>query len=255
MTNLKLIALTVITINSRKPLMVNVLMTHKTSGVGKTTLASKLLQPRLGARLISVSKPCQETAHLSPDAYECPLDYYASDVVTRNSITDVPSCQFFPFIRKLSEQGLQLFDYIIVPCDRTVEAQIGTVETIKILLAYGVNPNRIRLIFNKTASGDKLDQQFSHLFEQLAGLSSVTVNSSCYVPNLGIFDGLLLSGISWEEVLNDKTDHVTMIRALRAQGDEESARFFAKRGPLKLLQTAALKCFDDAYSHLCIETD
>jgi hypothetical protein len=244
--------------------MPHILIIHQNGSVGKTTLASFIVRPRLGGRLFSLDKVEADAERYGESvvryAEEHYVDYLEDLVMCRhasNTLTDVGSNRWNSFVDSLKNSGgLELFDFVLVPTDLTDKAQEGTLVTAETLFSAGLDPARLRIVLNKARSPSPLDpieKQYPLLFAAAAGDPRIPLNPNCYIAELPIFSYLAQANLTWHDAVNDDADYDSLLAEATRDRRSQEERLVITR---KLLLTAQAKkakpIFDAVYRSLNI---
>ena len=110
----------------------------------------------------------------------------------KNTITDLGASHYVPFIDNMSESGgLNLIDFLIVVTDAQERSQQDAIATILTFFNLGLDPARLRVIFNKAATPKPempIERQYEALFAMSHLDQRIKLNPNCYMPKLPIFD-------------------------------------------------------------------
>ncbi|MEI6002892.1 hypothetical protein H3V53_39140 [Paraburkholderia bengalensis] len=240
----------------------NVLIIHTTGSVGKSTLAAVLLRPRLGAELLSI-----ENSNFGAERYGEPVRLFeAQDYLAyieqlmmaegTNTITDVGSSNFTEFVHQmLIVGGLSLFDYVIVPCEKQDRTQLETITTIQTLLNAGLDPSRLRVILNKVSIPTPrrpIDVDFAALFAEAEKDPRIQINPNCYVPTLPLFAHMAANGLTWQNILADKTDYRALVRESKGQGNTMERIEYVTKQLAQGMAAQTIAILDRAFEELDI---
>ena len=132
------------------------------------------------------------------------------------AIIDVGSSNIEMFMSSLvkSDDIHEEIDYFFIPTTPKAKQQVDTLATIEALLALGVNPERIRIIFNFYDPDYSVEKLYIHIFEsEFVELLNLKENSNIFkIENSPAFDMLAELGISFTEMANDERDFKTLSR-------------------------------------------
>jgi hypothetical protein len=104
--------------------MPNILAIHRTGSVGKTTLASLVVRPRLGGKFFSFEKVDdidgtfygEEVIRYTHENYTKYLDELYMSLGVENTLTDVGGNEALPFLDNLKHNGgIRAFDFTLAP--------------------------------------------------------------------------------------------------------------------------------------------
>jgi hypothetical protein len=245
--------------------MPNILTIHRTGSVGKTTLASLVVRPRLGGKFFSFEKVDnidgtrygeQVIRYTCENYHRYQQEMYLS-IGIENTLTDVGGNEAAPFLDKLEQDGgVELYDYVLVPTDLTDKAQENTISTVTALFNAGLEPERLRIVLNKVrppSPHDTIEMQYEVLFAEARKDPRIRLDPKCYMQSLGVFASLAQDGLSWAEVASDKTDYMAELIKASAAGRSDEERLPIVRNLLLSQQVMrAGPVFDIVYKSLKI---
>lgn len=191
--------------------------------VGKTTLKRFLLEPRMNLDAVytieTLSKDGNEgegdiivTGGDFEDIQRALLEL--DSVLVDIGVTNVEATM--RYLNRI-EGSHEDFDYFIVPVVKMVKPLKNSVATIHSLLKMGVEPERIKVVFNMVEDPDKIEVHFEDLIFALEefGVPYDTENAVTYTEFYPNFDNL---GVSLEELLSTKVEENTKeLKALRGK--------------------------------------
>lgn len=222
--------------------------------VGKSTIAAHLLHPRLAeAPILSVESLNLDASEDGVDVEQLRgkefLALIEDLMVRRTAIVDVGASNAEDFMRGMRtlEGSHEEFDYFVVPTVRS-KKQIGdTISTVTALAAVGVNPRKIRVLFNKIEEGDDVAGDFSALFGIIRDEGCCTANPRAVVYTNEVFERLKAVGRSLAEIRADATPWRERVRT--AENDEARDHAIAML-TLKRLSGSAGTNLDAAFQAL-----
>jgi hypothetical protein len=207
--------------------------------VGKTTVTAHLLHPRMPeAKIYAVDTTNATAAHfgIEVEAFsgEDFAKLYKSIVRNDNLIIDVGgSKEGKEFLAGMDwMDGQDEIDVFVIPARPNDKDQKAAVKTIELLLAQGVDKNKIKVIFNAVKK-NTVDE-----FDYLLGALTVhnipfTLDTTIFANDL--FDILSVYGRNMDAVLKDTTDYKKIVRSTE---DEDE---LTKASDLMVAQKAAPK--------------
>src|ERR1700730_11143172 len=149
-----------------------ILILHTAGLVGKSTITASVLYPRVGADpiVLSVETLCQDASrYVFPAerfrAAECPAIMRRVQLAESSVIVDVGASNFVAFLQKLSNNPGSLDDFDIVLVITTPDARVQqeTISTIETLADVGLDPSKIRILFNRADREASVPTQFEHV--------------------------------------------------------------------------------------------
>lgn len=207
--------------------------------VGKTTITSHLIYPRLSdTKIFAVDTTNSTAAH-----FGLPVEAFGGDEfsklykqIVRNErmIIDVGgSKEGKEFLAGMDwMDGQDEIDAFIIPSMSDDKDQKAAFKTIELLLAQGVDKNKIKVIFN----GVRKDtiEEFDYLLGALTA-NQIPFSLHTTIFRNDLFDILSVHGRSLGSILEDKTDYKQLVRT--TTDDSE----LAKLSDLMIAQKAAPK--------------
>ncbi|MEM5383528.1 hypothetical protein VSR68_07985 [Paraburkholderia phymatum] len=211
--------------------MANLLVVSKAGTVGKSTIASILIAPRFGCdEVITIetenaagARYAQKVNRFTAERYLPYMEYviHASDE-GKNTVTDLGASNYVNFLRNLAlANGIAFFDYVVVVTDTQERSQQDAIDTIKQFFKLGMDPERLRIVLNKSAPAMPeltIEQQYETVFAAARLDPRIKVNPECNMPALPIFDQMAFNSISWAELLEDTTDYTARLKATVSEG-------------------------------------
>lgn len=186
--------------------------------VGKTTITSHLLSPRMpGAEIIAVESTNESAADLGLDVEQLRGEHFGRIfrllLVARAAIVDVGASNIEDFLIELVkyDQAQAEVDYYVLPVIASGKAQRETIKTIKALSAAGVDRNRIRVLFNRV-EGD-VREEFEAIFSFEMVSESFLANPQAQIPENEVFDLLANRRLPIKDVVLSTEDYRAQLRA------------------------------------------
>ena len=225
-----------------------------TGTVGKTTIATHLLSPRMGGAPIIAVESINETAagmgvaveQMKGDKFR---ELFQRMVVTEDLIVDVGASNIEDFLEGMSrlDDSHVEFDFFIVPVTNGTKEQRETISMISTLATLGVPPEKIRLLFNRVESS--VEEEFNILLNYVGKNNNATVNTHAAIYENELFDLLAIKKLSIDKLLNDPKDYKSLLRE-KKEADQKQRAFWAEMFGLKLLAKGVNRNLDDVYAAL-----
>jgi MinD-like ATPase involved in chromosome partitioning or flagellar assembly len=183
--------------------------------VGKTTVARHLLAPRIaGAELIAVesinadegqtqSVRGKQFAHLQE--YLHTVDSVVVDIGASN-VEDL-----LDLMHRYSGSH-EDFDCFVVPTVPAFKQQKDTIATLVELARIGVQPDRLRIVFNQVDAAADVSEVFEAMLGFIDRDPIVTVNPACRMTVNEVYQLVKGSDASLTELVRDETDYKALIR-------------------------------------------
>jgi hypothetical protein len=228
-----------------------VVLINFSGNVGKSTLATNLLASRM-------NKPERfqiESLNTGGDPEALKIkgarfgQLVESVMKANDAIIDVGASNVEDFIdlMKQYEGSHEEFDYFLVPAVKEKKQQMDTINTLKALVDIGVEPGKIRVVFNKLARDESAQEEFSALVGYAASTGSFKYLPEAIVYENEIFELLGGAGKSLHEVMADPVDYR---ERLRASKDEAERDLCVRMVGMKRLGATATKNLDSTYQAL-----
>jgi MinD-like ATPase involved in chromosome partitioning or flagellar assembly len=232
--------------------MKKVCVLNFSGNVGKTTVAANMLMPRMGATLFSVESLNQDASGDNVELKRLRAERFGQlqkQVLEHdNVIVDVGASNAEMFLEMMREytESHRDYDYFVVPTVKARKQSADTVNTILALRKLGVEPERIRVLFNKVTLRDDLAEEFGQLFG-LASDGEFILNKNAKLIDNEVFELIKDSKMSLAEVIADPTDHREL---LRHETTPEGKSTRIDNLALKRLSTSCAANMDAAYAAL-----
>ena len=221
--------------------------------VGKTTVAAHLLQPRMaGAQLFSVETLNQDAEGDGVDVErlkgarfgELQKKLQKLD----SAVVDVGSSNVETFLALMGQyEGSQAdFDYFVVPTVSDKKQTADTINTILALHSLGVEPERIKVVFNKVDPTDDVTEAFRALFG-LKARGLVDLNEKAALQDNEVFELIKDANLSLASVIADKSDFRQAVRDAKTPDEQDEAINLLA---IKRLSTTCARNLDTTYEAL-----
>jgi MinD-like ATPase involved in chromosome partitioning or flagellar assembly len=224
-----------------------------TGTVGKTTIATHLLSPRMGAPIIAVESINETAAGMGIDIEQIKgekfREIYQRLVATEDVIVDVGASNIEDFLEgmgRFDESHLEI-DCFIVPVTNGTKEQRETMSMIATLGTLGVPPNKIRLLFNRV--DHSVEDEFHILLKYVAKSNNATVNTQAAIYENELFDLLAIKKLSIDKLMNDPKDYKALLRENK-DADQKQRAHWADMFGLKALARGVNRNLDDVYAAL-----
>ncbi|MEO8924353.1 MAG: StbB family protein [Caldimonas sp.] len=220
--------------------------------VGKTTVAAHLLQPRMNAQLFSVETLNQDAEADGVDIERLKGDRFG-DLQRKlqkldAAIVDVGSSNVETFLALMGQyEGSQEdFDYFVVPTVSDKKQTADTVNTILALHRLGVEPERIKVVFNKVDITDDVTEEFGALFG-LKAQGLVQLNEKAALQENEVFELIKDADLSLAAVIADQRDFRQAVRDAKTPAEQDEAINLLA---IKRLSTTCARNLDATYAAL-----
>lgn len=207
--------------------------------VGKSTIARHLLLPRIkGAEMIAVESINSDDGDgeaVRGSEFGALSEHL---LLTENAVVDVGSSNVEAFTRLMRQyQGShEDMDMFVVPAVKEAKQLRDTINTIEALSGMGVEPERIRLVFNRVDVEDNIDNAFDPLFALYDETKSFTLHRKAAVQFSELYQRLRTLGVSIDDLLNDQTDWRAKLR--ETKDPDEQYRITTRISARRLAKSA-----------------
>ncbi|WP_270820056.1 StbB family protein [Aeromonas sp. Y311-2] len=212
-----------------------VVVASKTGFVGKTALSAHWLKSMMpSAELFSIEDMNQAADALGVEVTVMNGGQFP-ELMNRIMIEDeaiidvgMSNVRFFIDGLRKFEGSCHEFDYFLVPVTPEKRSQEEACETINTLLEIGVDPARIRPLFNKIPTTFFNYEQFQGFISYLKKHTKVETNIKWAIEENQAFEMLSRHGLSLATVVADTRDYRGEARALvmkaKAEGKNPNAK-------------------------------
>ncbi|MGG5276306.1 StbB family protein [Pseudomonas syringae pv. coryli] len=198
---------------------------------GKSTISDNTLAPRFeDAEIIRIetinSHEGDDADNLKGKEYG---DIIEGMVIFKNAVVDVGSSNVEDVMNLMAQYdgSHEVFDYFVVPAIPRQKQIRDTIRTIERLSEIGVQPEKIRLVFNMVESEDSdLEKDFSALFKYHTAEHKFTLNRDAVIYQ-NDFYARVSGNTTIEQILADTTDYNEALK--NASTPEERIEVSRKR--------------------------
>lgn len=185
--------------------------------VGKTTIASHLLSPRMAdAPIFAVESTNETAADLGLDIEQLRGGQFGSLykrlLSLDNAIVDVGASNIEDFLDRVAkyEDSHDELDAYIVPVVSTGKAQRESIKTIQALAGVGVPSDRIHVVFNRVEIDVR--DEFAAIFGYAKASKAFTLTPDAVVWENEVFEALAAKRLTIANLLADDTDYRALLR-------------------------------------------
>lgn len=178
--------------------------------VGKTTVAKYLLQPRLQEAkylaIETINADGSDQAAMKGSQYGEIVD--SLRLLNGDVVIDIGASNVETFIELMQDYmgSHDEFDYFVVPTVPALKQQRDTIATIDALNEIGIDPNKIRVVFNMMDRSDDPVRVFSGLFDLHRQDKSFILRPDAVVTRSEIWTRLKDTKRSLADLATDTTD-------------------------------------------------
>jgi len=221
--------------------------------VGKSTVVRHMLAPRMpNAAVRSVESINANDLAAEKDAILRGQDFgelYAWLMSVDDALVDVGTSNVEDFIKLMAdyEGSHDVFDLYVVPTMPEAKQQIDTRKTIDKLESFGVDPERIRLLFNIVDKGQTLEKTFSSLFDYYKRERSFVLNEGAILYKSPAYAAAATAGVTVGELAASRDAYK---ECLAGSGTTEDRQKWAQLVAQAAIAVGASAQLDRAYSAL-----
>jgi hypothetical protein len=223
--------------------------------VGKTTVASHLLAPRItNAEIFAVETVNETAAGLGLEVEQMRAgrfgDLYKRLMLAAEAIVDVGASNAEEFIGRMIkfDGSHQEFDYFVVPVTSGAKEQKETIKTLQALAGVGVAPERIRVLFNRVAND--VAEEFPAVLGFAKRSRSVVANPEASIHENEVFDLLTTKKTTIAAVLADATDYRGLLRTANHEEDPNKVSHYADMHVIQALARGVSQQLDGTFRAL-----
>lgn len=243
-----------------KTISMRVAVLNYTGTVGKTMIAANVLKRRMPAAEIIAVESINETAEsmglevkrISGERFR---EVYLRLLKTDVAIVDIGASNVEDFLDGMArfEDSCVEFDYFLIPVTPGVKEQKETIAMHKALLNFGIEPEKIKVVFNKVNSDP--EEEFPILFKFASIESRFHLNPAAKIPVSEVFDLMGVRQTSLEAILADTTDYKAKIRELDPASNGPLIARYADTIALRSVARSAERSLDRAFDAIFGESE
>lgn len=230
-----------------------VVVMNYTGTVGKTTIASHLLLPRINnASIIAVESFNESAANIGIKVDQIKGDKFKEifkKILAMDApIIDVGASNIENFLNGMGKfyESHEELDFFVIPVTSGTKEQRETISMITTLREFGIPENKIRLIFNRVESD--VEDEFQILLNFLKK-NYTTIKTNAAIFENELFDDLAIKKMSIRKLLDDPKDYKSLLRENR-DADQKQREHWADMYGLKCLAKHVEKNLDDCFADL-----
>ncbi|MBQ9682017.1 MAG: hypothetical protein IJV35_01950 [Neisseriaceae bacterium] len=204
--------------------MKKIAVLNYSGNVGKTTIVNEVLQPNLPDYEIITIDSVNVSGKEKIVFRGADTDKIFTELlVQENAILDIGSSNLEQYFESSNEaqELLEYIDTFIVPIVPAIKQQNDSIKTIKDLIKFGIDPQKIFVVANIVDKGEKAI--FDDIF---AALKKLSVNvCQTQIPKHELYQ----NGGSIAKRAADNTDYAALIEDARQKGDSEKLRKYSNK--------------------------
>lgn len=231
--------------------MKKVAVINFSGNVGKSSIARYLLAPRMECDVINVESindagsDKKSIATVRGKEISALRDY----LLKKDSlVVDIGASNVEDFVDGILEyqDGIDDFEYFVVPTVPAAKQQMDTVTTIRELIDMGVDQDRIILIFNQfDKRGGPIARQYKLVCDNVIQENLCKLNEDAIVPTHSFFEAFQNEPRSLDEVVHDDANYREMI----SETDDDSLKTeYVRKIGMKSLAMGITKELNQVYS-------
>lgn len=233
----------------------------RSGNVGKTTLARLLLAPRMedAGEIIYIEstnadKESQEGKMVRAAQFEKVAQKVGESMSTIVDIGASNIEETMQLMRQI-EGSHEDFDYILVPVIKSPKQREDSINTFVELINMGVEPDRIKVVFNRVGVTESVDEEFSDVIFALKKLG-IEYNKNAVVYESGFFPKIHDMKVTLDELfstpMEDNKLRQNDLRRMKQRTQEESEELSLLTNKITLQRNAlsAITNLDNVYEAL-----
>ncbi|GAB6091716.1 StbB family protein [Spirochaeta dissipatitropha] len=224
-----------------------------TGTVGKTTLAANLLRPRMNdATVIAIESINESTEELGIESEKLSgqrfKELFSKLLYLDDAIVDVGASNIEAFLDGLAmyEDSHLEFDFFIIPVTPGTKEQKETISLLLTLQNYGINPDKIRIVYNRVESDVELE--FDLLCRFFRKNPEYDFNPGLAIKENELFDALAIQRKSIHEILSDQTDYRQQLRDLHKSADKKDRSKLIEAYTTRSLARSVVRNLDEVFN-------
>ena len=230
---------------------------NNSGNVGKSTICKNMFETRIpNAEIIKIETINSDGTNDEKLSAKDIVEIFERMDTTDIALIDIGASNIELLMEHFEkiEGSILDIDYFVIPTIDDRKIQDDTISTYNKLVNMGVDPECIKVIFNKVDSAQSLDKQFSVLFEsdELEDLNLSDVDNQFIIEESQLFEMLGRTGFTYGDILNDKRDFRQLISA--AETKEEKSILSKERMAFRLVSGFDKK-IDKTFKKLISTTD
>lgn len=236
-----------------------------TGKVGKSVISDNLLVPRMKNvrrfRMETINESGED--FVEKDEMKIPIIVLKGREIpklqnhlttTKSAVIDVGASNVEAFMLGLNQEydSHYGFDYFIVPIEANYlkhNEMIEAIKTIEALHAMGVEPERIKVIFNKLANDSSVEDEAAPIFKFHSATKKFTLNPKAVIHETPAFKAFSEAKRTFVSLVNDGTNYRQQQAELPLEDFEKRlylTKIMRAQGSAKILNRE----FDSAFNAL-----
>ncbi|MDO8845585.1 StbB family protein [Methylicorpusculum sp.] len=230
-----------------------VVVMNYTGTVGKTTIASHLLLPRINNSSIIAVESFNESAagigikvdQIKADKFK---EIFRKIIDTDAPIIDVGTSNIENFLNGMTRFSAtnEEIDFFVIPVTSGTKEQRETISMIMTLKEFGIPDSKIRLIFNRVESN--VEEEFLVLLNYTKK-NNIPINNKALIFESELFDELAIKKMTIKKLQEDNKDYRALLRENK-EADQKQRDHWIDMYGLKCLAKHVSKNLDDCFAEL-----
>lgn len=241
---------------------IKIIVLSLTGNIGKSTIVNTLLSPLMPDahvfRIETINATGESGATNEVMLRGDQLDKLQIGVaMSESSIVDVGSSNIEALLLGLNDQfgSHYFFDYFVVPVVAQKKAEKETEDALKTLLALhemGVEPERVKVVFNKLPGNSTLNIEAEVILNFHAENPIFTLDRHAVIHQNDAFAALSDVGKTYREMVVDATNYYEVLNKIPMENKKERVnvvQMARAQGTVKKLQLELADVFDALFGH------
>lgn len=227
-----------------------IIVINFSGNVGKSIVAQHLLKPRIENSTIiaveSINSDGTQDEKIKGKAFTEIMDRALEH---ENIIIDVGASNVEEFLNQMKKSigSHEDFDYFIIPTINKRKQIEDTDSTILALSDLGIEPERIRLVFNMIDDDTDINLAFSNILKRK---SKATINPAAIIYENELFNRLSEAKFhTIAEIVADDTDYKQLI-SQTDESDSTTRRSYSRALGIRRLAIGVQRMLDNTYREL-----
>lgn len=227
-----------------------VIVINFSGNVGKSIVAQHLLKPRIENSSIiaveSINSDGMQDEKIKGKMFSEIMDRALEN---KNTIIDVGASNVEDFLNQMKKSigSHEDFDYFVIPTINKRKQIEDTDSTILALSDLGIEPERIRVVFNMIDDDIDVNRSFESILRRK---NKATINPEAIIYENELFNRLDEAKFKTiAEIVNDDTDYKQLI-SQTDEGDTATRRTYSRALGIRRLAIGVQRMLDNTYREL-----
>lgn len=227
-----------------------IIVINFSGNVGKSIVAQHLLKPRMEDSTIiaveSINSDGTQDEKIKGKAFTEIMDRALEH---ENVIIDVGASNVEEFLNQMKKSigSHEDFDYFVIPTINKRKQIEDTDSTIVALSDLGIEPHRIRVVFNMIDDDTNIPRAFEQIFQNKC---MATINTAAVIHENELFNRLDEAKFKTiAEIVNDESDYKQLI-SQTDESDTATRRTYSRALGIRRLSIGVQRMLDKTYREL-----